>query len=148
MSLNWCTEKYTLPRPALTHRHVLDRDLLLAASPVTFERLRLGCKSSRQLGDGDCGAVLLRHPPRPDEFLHELHSCHVHERHLSRKHYLELILRLNTVDHGSREFQSIPTMTIRTDQLLTMATSKIEISYAERLHEGLKFQKVFLCSSC
>src|ERR1700730_1643713 len=41
--------------PALTHRHVLDRDLLLAASPVTLECLRPAV--ILHMGDLDAGGA-------------------------------------------------------------------------------------------
>ena len=85
---------------ALVYHHMLDCDLLLAPGPVFLERLDLRCERSRQFVESAFGAVLLGNIIDVLQLAREGHGLHVNGGHLCRQHRLDLVLRLDTLDHG------------------------------------------------
>ena len=89
--------------PALVHREVLDRHLLLATSPVSLEGLDLSHEGSGERVECAPRAVLLGDIFHAAEATSEGHCRYVNNRHLRRQHGLKLVLGLDALDHGEHE---------------------------------------------
>lgn|GEM_PF-3878206 len=77
---------------------MLHCDLLLAAGPIAFECLHLRCIGPRQLVKRALGAVLLLYGLDAVEASRKRHSGHMNNSHLSRKHGLKLVSRIDIFD--------------------------------------------------
>ena len=93
--------------PALVHRDVLHRDLLLSAGPVSLEGFHLSGEGSGELGEGAHCAVLLGDILNVIETARESHGRAVDRGHLSREHGFQLIPRLHAFDHREHEVEPV-----------------------------------------
>ena len=91
---------------ALGDVDMLDGHLLLAAASVSLERLDLSREGARELVEGVLGAVLLRDILDAGEASGESHRGHVHRRHLSAEHRLDLIARLDPLDDREHKIRA------------------------------------------
>jgi hypothetical protein len=74
---------------------MLDSHLLLALGAIFLQRRHLGGEGANELIERPLGAVLLRDVLNMRQAAGERHGRHVHRRHLSRQHGLDLIARLD-----------------------------------------------------
>ena len=86
--------------PTIGNVDMLDRHLLLALRTIVLEGRDLSGERARELVEGVLSAVLLRDNVNVGEAPSEGHRRVVDGRHLSRKHRLDLIARLNALHHG------------------------------------------------
>jgi hypothetical protein len=91
--------------PALGDVDVVNGHLLLAAASVSLERVDLRRERPGELVEGGLGAVLLRDIVDVRQASGERHRGHVDRRHLSAKHRLDLIPRLDPFDDRKHEIQ-------------------------------------------
>ena len=91
--------------PAVVHRDVLDRDLLLSAGPVSLEGFYLNGEGPGELGEGAHRAVSLWDILDVIETARQGHGRHVHGGHLRREHGFQLIPRLHAFDHREHEVE-------------------------------------------
>jgi hypothetical protein len=84
---------------------MLDRDLLLPASPVSLEGLHLSRECPGELVEGALRTVLLRDVLNVIQATREGHGCVVDGGHLSREHGFNLVPWLDAFDHCQHEVE-------------------------------------------
>lgn len=92
--------------PALGDMDVLNGHLLLALRAVVFQTLNLHRKCARKFVERALGGILLRDIVDVGEPTRERHRGHMHLRHLRREHRLDLVARINALDHREHEIRS------------------------------------------
>jgi hypothetical protein len=88
---------------ALGDMDVLDRHLLLALRAIFLQSGHLRCEGPGELVVGIRGAILLREIVHMSQAAAERHRRHMNRRHLSSEHRLDLIARLDALNHREHE---------------------------------------------
>ena len=117
---------------------VLDRDFLLAASSVALERIHLHREGPRKFIERAFGSVLLRQALNSRKMLQELHRRYMNGSHLGGEHRLDLIIRLDVLDHAEDEINLVyvnRASRTRVGQLANKALNKIGVRGSQRLRE-------------